>query len=337
MTEVEMVNQETNILLAYFIMVVLLACTLYFLNENNLLRLQLADREAELSAVHAELGAKDVFVTEARVELVEFRNEIDRLGKGLNESGDWIQNNSVLSGSLESVATDVEQNCIINGTLDLACISKEMEKTMGFRYITEWEDRLFSLEEMAAREGGDCDDYALFAKALLNTMKDRNVSVGLAARNVTGSSIFSLVDLNGTFNSSESVSVGDLDSVYPVAICYTISSRGEAIGGHCVNAMSAAPIESVEDLEKLEGAPTFDPQNGKFTGIVGEDFHLCVDGETDCDHKRTSIGTIVTDTDLYEFKDDSWKSPGRYKDVMDGMLERIDATLSRTDAWDNSG
>ncbi|MDD5172336.1 MAG: hypothetical protein PHF60_04860 [Candidatus ainarchaeum sp.] len=328
-------KNENNLLLSYFIIVVLLVCTVYFWNDNNLLTLQLADRESELANVHAELGAKDIFVAEAKQDLLDLRRSITDVQNSLNESTQWFTDNSRMSGSLENFTADVEDACITDTVLDLACIKDEMSNRLDFRFRSEWEDRLYSIDEMVGRQGGDCDDYSLFMKAMLNTMKEDKIAANLSARNNNLHAVFmGLGDERSPYDTSDMEYVGDLQSIYPIAICYTLSAHEEAISGHCIDALSTVPIESLDDLAKLDGAQTFDPQDGTYTGEIGDEFYICQDGETDCERNRDSVTVVITDGDIYEFKEGRWNYLGQYEVSIETMLGQVDGTLSRCEAWD---
>jgi hypothetical protein len=328
-------KNENNILLSYFIIVVLLVCTAYFWNDNNLLRLQLADRESELTNAHAELGAKDIFVMEARQDLLDLKRDITAVQDSLNESTQWFTDNSRMSDSLGDFTAQVEDACVTDAILDLACIENEMSKNLGFRFKSEWDDRLYSIDEMVEREGGDCDDYALFMKALLNTLKEDGVEAGLSARKHGGmQATFTRFDKDNSTDDSDREDIGDLQSVYPIALCYTMSAFEGEISGHCINALSTVPVESADDLQKLDGAKAFDPQDGVYKGVVGEEFYICEDGEKDCELRRDSLCVVVTDEDIYEFKDSRWNNLGQYDSRIGIMLGQVDGTLSQCAVWD---
>ncbi len=327
-------KSENSLLLSYFIIVVLLACTAYFLNENNLLRLQLADRESEVAAVHAEMGAKDIFVIEARQDLIDFRHNVTAVQDAVDRSREWFTNNSRMPPSLFNFTSQAETVCAANGTFALGCINSAMQEDLGFRFLSEWTDRLYSIPEMIDRGGGDCDDYSLFAMALLNSMKEDGVRADLRVGEARGVEAV-LLGL-GENDSSTGTSAGDLQAVYPMAMCYTISSRNEDISGHCINILSRSRVESIDELEKLNGSMTFDPQNGDFTGLVGDDFHICADGDTGCELRRDSINIVMTGDDIYEFKDGRWKSLGENKKKLDAVLGKVDGTLAMPEAWEDN-
>lgn len=329
-------KNENNLLLSYFIIVVLLACTVYFLNENNLLRMQLADRESEVAAVNAEMGAKEIFVIDAKQELMDFRRNITQVEEKVDDSRKWFMGNSHMPDSLGNFTSQVRTRCIENGTLRLPCIEDRMATDLDYKFKGEWTDRLYPIDEMIERTGGDCDDYSLFAMALLNTMKEDGVAAELGAVEEANPriSFFGRGEDESEDSSDGSMSIGSLQSVYPVEICYTISSSGDAISGHCIVALSPVPIESADDLQKLNGSATFDPQNGEFGGTIGDEYGVCKDGDEGCELRSGNMNIVVTEDDIYEFKDGEWKYFGKYEKQIDTILGTMDATLTSTESWD---
>ncbi|VVC04386.1 Uncharacterised protein [Candidatus Bilamarchaeum dharawalense] len=268
----------------------------------------LTHTQNELNATRAELTNKSISLEEAQIEFATLQTEVENISLSINESIQWFKTNSHMSPTLEFFPGYVTSKCIQGSdTLNLACIDFFMEKRLEFFYKDESPDKLNTLDEMVAKGGGDCEDYSLFLKAVLNDIKKTEPHVKLMGW-TTGSSKFTVYEGSDTawyYKNAQAKPLGLLEDLNPVIICYTTFYTDEQLRGHCVVGLPSAKIESAADLYKLNGAQTFEPQDGSYTGMISTDLFLC--GGEDCGKSTKDIIIVITDDDFYKMENGEWQ------------------------------
>jgi hypothetical protein len=306
------------------------------LNETNAelnataSKLELAEKE--LSDAREELNQSAMSLEQAREEFVSLDENLTRMEKSLDESVQWFKDNSLLPASAAYFAPYVSNRCVDDGTLNLACVAFFMDRRLGFTYRNEEGDRLYSIDEMLTRGGGDCEDYSLFLKALLNTLAPGKGDLQLMAWK-PGDGQFRIYESEGHYwyYNGRAVRLAKLDEAHPYDICYA-----GVTNGHCIVALSANAIGSVDGMGALEGAAAFEPQNGEYMGTVnggvgtvgdGDGFHLCRNGEKECGQSPGDIFIVMADDDIYQFRDGRWESLDTQHAGVETLRKRIAAAI----------
>ncbi len=288
---------------------------------------ELAQREAELNYTQAALSETAETLNETIQEFVVMREEISGLEESITSSIQWFRENSALPRSMDRLFWRIDRECKDANTLRLGCAIFIMEDEVGFSYKNEYPDRLYSLDEMVAKNGGDCEDYALMAKAILNRYKDAGLGPELEAWEA-GPGMYVIYQDDETiwYMDGEAYPLGSLREMHPYAICYTTYVSGMDFEGHCRVALAEGGISSASEMGRLDGAQVFEPQTGEYTGKVGEDYRLCAEGESFCDREVGSIVFVIGDGDLYQFKEGSWvgyELYGEYLSQLDWRIAQI--------------
>ncbi|MFH1521110.1 MAG: hypothetical protein ABID61_05685 [Candidatus Micrarchaeota archaeon] len=268
--------------------------------------------QQQLNLTKSELSNTSLSLEEAQSEFSIIKSEIDDIAFSINESIQWFNSNSHLGPSTEFFSDYVYDKCVHSDTLNLPCIEFFMEKRLDFFYEEESPDKLYSIDEMISRGGGDCEDYSLFLKAVLNDLKlsDPDLQVMGWTKGDNNFMVYEGSSSSWFFKNAQPVYFGSLSDRYPVVFCYVTSYTDEELRGHCIVALSKEKIETKADLYKLNGAATFEPQDGEYKGTISNDYFLC--GGEDCGKSTHDIILIITDDDFYKMVGGEWQSLAFY-------------------------
>lgn len=299
--------------------------------ELELTKMNLNETSVALNDTREDLRETQDLLNETIWEFEQLRDEVVGIEESVNSSIQWFRDNAVLPYSLNSFFRSSGVGCTDAGTLRLACIPFLMEKDLGFTYKSEYPDQLYSIDAMIAKDGGDCEDFALFLKAYLNRMKGTGVDRELEAWDGGGEKYVIFEEDDGTkwYVWGSPHPIGSLQDLNPYAICFTTKYEAETFEGHCIVALSEKEINSVEEMQNLDGAETFEPQNGHYEGRIGDQYHVCQEGELLCSRVPGSIIFVIADDDLYQFIDGEWVSYELYGDKASGLEQKIDAIVER--------
>ena len=277
--------------------------TLYSTNEElNETKSKLENTEGELNITKTQLSETINILNETIDEIIILKEEIVEIEDSINSSIQWFQDNSELPDSLDFFITRINSKCVESNKLNLGCVAYIMEDKLHFTYKPEIPDRLYSIDEMYAKMGGDCEDYSLFVKAALNSLRGSGRNLRLEAWDYSNDKyIVYETDETQYYVPGEGIVLGRLNDVYPYVLCYTTHSDGVNIWGHCIVVLSENEIESVDKLNELNGAEAFEPQNGMYMGEVGRTFYICKEGEEYCDKNTNSVILIIGDDDIFRF------------------------------------
>ena len=304
-----------------------LSSTQLALNQTN------STLQAALSALDLSLGkleSQGQTLEQTREEMSSLSQNLTDMEQSINESIKWFTDNSVLTPGTSFFAPYAADRCVSGNELNLACVEYFMEKRLGFEYINKSADKLYSIDEMIAHGGGDCKEYSIFLKALLNTYKDEGKDYELTGW-TPGSGRFQIYSSGQTlwYYNGSATDLGMLEGLKPYSICYVTQVSDEEIEGHCIVALAEDNV-SVESggLTGLDGAMAFEPQDGQYMGDVGTAFHVCQSGEEDCDTSVGSIVIVMSDNDIYEFRDGQWDSLGGFMDMASVLGKRLENATS---------
>ncbi len=302
-------------------------------NINNELNLSLIKKEEEISRLNQTIDKLELELkralsnlnsSESRInELKEYVfNEINEYINKIEEKMRWMKENSVLPEELYHKSYwNVETRCNDeNDNLNLACIPFIISEFKSTDYQYETEDKLNSVEEFA-KYGGDCEDYVLFMKAFLNTVREKEYQ--LLGWEEGGGKFTVYEDSSGRwyYNNARKHKFGKLSDLYPIGICYLYSE--EDYEGHCIIALSERRIEGIEHVSLLEGSETFEPQSGAYTGDIGEEYHLCREGDSQCGNNKGDIFLLLLDNDILYFDDGEWSGFYKLNESLYNLKEKI--------------
>ena len=283
----------------------------------------LRQKEAEAGRLQSALDEAQHNLTSAQYRIQtqtqsirQLLAEISDTQSTLNSTWQWLKDNAYLpvnfSWNSDIFKQRISEDCIDLGNLNLGCISYRMESTaLSLRYKTDIAagkvDHLQSLEETIQREGGDCEDYALFVKATLNSIQAENKNLqAVAWASAHGEFVIyprasAHPDSYFYYPNASAVDMGSLDNLHPYVVCYSVGSSG-----HCTLALSDHPIYSSSQVGSLEGARVFEPQNGEYLGTVGKEFSVCEPSAGDCQQRLNDIFLIISDDDIYQASSGRW-------------------------------
>lgn len=299
--------------------------------ELNASRAETRSLMRRLNETEAELEETRDTLAEASDEISRIREEALEMDEQINESIAWFKDNAELPETLKAdrFVNHVEKSCVGDSTLRLACVSYLMKEDLGFMYKDDpTGDRLYSIEEIITRRGGDCEDYSLFYKALLNRFEGEDLSLEAWT---TGTGRYVIYEDTSTgrywyYDDSDGITLGNAKVEKPYVACYFYGMEGETRVGHCIIMLANSTIDSPDDItnKKLDGAMLFEPQDGQYMGSIGDEYTVCEEGDETCDMEDYSLTFIITDSDLFEFSGGEW-------DYYAGSHEDIGTLIARLD------
>jgi hypothetical protein len=185
------------------------------------------------------------------------------------------------------------------------------------------EDHLQSLKETIDLGWGDCEDYSLLFKAVLNSMRERNASLVATAWQPAESGEFRIYpkeapDESGpywAYTKAKAALLGQLSNYY--VVCYTMTPTS----GHCIVAMSGNQVNDSSQVPLLDGAELFEPQSGGYRGRMGESLYIC--GQQGCRNTGGRVWLVISDSDLYIYGDGGWEG---YADTL-RQVQEAEASL----------
>jgi len=89
----------------------------------------------------------------------------------LQEKMYWYSQNADFGGETKGFLSRIETKCIDGRTLSMPCVAIVLENR-SFEYISEGSDHIKSLGEFEQDGGGDCEDWSIFVKAIINEMAE---------------------------------------------------------------------------------------------------------------------------------------------------------------------
>ncbi len=292
---------------------------------------EIRDLEAELNETQTELEEAQTTLEEAQQDIAAIRNETLAMDEKINQSIQWFTDNAGLPSTLkvDRFISKAKKGCEQDNTLNLGCVSYLMGSELGMTYKNDpTGDRIYSIDEIITRKGGDCEDYALFFKAVLNRFRGQDLEAEAWERGIGRYTIYedNATNTRWYYSNAQGRELGNLQDLNPYAACYWNDVFGTRWGGHCIIMLTSANITSSADIsnEKLADAVFFEPQNGKYMGSMGDEFQTCADGDIGCDEETYRIVFVITDKDLYEFSDGKWNYYAGYGGRLDELLANLD-------------
>ena len=287
----------------------------------------------ELKSTKENLSQTQLQLNAAQQKADGIKEEVQSLEKNLNASMSWFKQNSQLnsqdSWDIDIFLKRIRSDCILNNTLNLPCINYLNERTvLHLEYLDDLEagetDHLQSLEQSIKRRGGDCEDYALFFKAIMQTLKSDD-DLYLKAWEPAQSGDYVVwpqvenPEMYVYYNNARGRIISNLKNSHPYVMCYT----ADIYSGHCRIALSENKLTS-DTIQNLDGAQVFEPQTGKFGGTVGVNYFVCASTQEQCYQTPGAITLVISDSDIIQITDSKWVS---YDDYL-SQTEQISAILN---------
>lgn len=285
----------------------------------------LAQEEEKTRILQTQLGSAQKNLSDTKKELEQnfqrlstLKSDISEMTKELDDSMQWFEDNSYLpeshSWNVEILQTRITKDCVYEGRLNLACITHRMANTaVSLRYLEDLDagssDHLQSLIETADRGGGDCEDFSLFFKSIINSLKESGNDEKIIAWFPSQGSEFRVFPLDEDAESyyyypnAASVEIGALDTYHPYVVCFARDHSS----GHCAVALSQDELKSSSDIYSLDSAHVFEPQSGLYLGQIGRNFRICDEDHGDaCWQAPNTILIVITDNDIYRVWKGKW-------------------------------
>ena len=288
---------------------------------------EIENLQKELNESEEDLEKTRGILSEARDEIADIRDETEELGDEIEQSIQWFTDNSELPDifKTERLLGIIERRCEESGNLRLACISYLMEDELGITYKTDiGEDQLYSIQEIIDRKGGDCEDFSLFFKATIQSLKTNDFELEAWASGGGRYDIYQDDDTVWYYEDAHAVEIGNLRSLNAYPVCYYYGYNATYLLGHCVVMFTEKTISSPDDLttENLMDANFVEPQNGRYVGKMGAPFTMCSEGNCE---EEYAISFVITENDLYEFSAGEWEYYHGQKERVEELVGELDS------------
>ena len=289
---------------------------------------QLSQANASLSQAQAQLLQTEQALNESRESLAGQQQRVDALNQEfstlestINSSIAWFRDNAYMPANYtwttDIFMSRVVPDCADGGALNLACISYLMENTaFSIHYrsdsVSGSADHLQGVKETIGLGWGDCEDYSLIFKAILNSVRQKNASLRLVAWQPAETGEFRIYPKATpgetgpywAYTNAAGVDMGSPSQAY--VACYTV----DAASGHCIVALSGNNVAESTQVPLLSGAYLFEPQSGRYLGKIGESLQMC--GGSGCKSETGKIWLVISDNDLYIYGDNGWQGYADY-------------------------
>ncbi|MCX6771754.1 MAG: hypothetical protein NTX79_06895 [Candidatus Micrarchaeota archaeon] len=285
--------------------------------------------QAQLLQTEAELNESRQSIAGQQQKLYALNSEFSTLESTINSSIAWFRGNAYMPKDFGFIADAgqqrvmagfiprIESDCVDSGSLNLACISHLMENTaFSIHYRSDTvagsEDHLQSVKETIGLGWGDCEDYSLILKAILNSVRKDNASLSIVAWQPADSGEFRVYPKetpgeSGAFwvyKNAKGAPMGSPRHAY--VICYSVDAQT----GHCTVALSDADVQSSNQVPSLQGAYAFEPQSGRYLGKLGESLSICT--HSGCKNMGGVVWLVISDSDLYIYGENGWEGYADY-------------------------
>lgn len=282
--------------------------------------------ESDIAAAEEKIRVINDALNETRGEYSAMQKDIQTNQEELSDRLTWLKNNSLLPQSIASFYGRATGVCASGSRLNLACVHFYMKEDLGFVYRQDNSDELYAINTMVGRKGGDCEDFSVFLKAFLTSFKANGGDELYGWEN--GDQKFTIATTGGGYwyypNAKEHI-FGSMANFYPYVVCYTTIPKVE---GHCVVALSKSLIGDVNQTRNLNGSEVFEPQSGKYLGVVGTNFEVCGKGDNNCVERVDYFYIIIGEDDLFNFYNGEWNSFQNFNSRLTNMYGLVDDRIS---------
>ncbi|MBN2121522.1 hypothetical protein JW721_00480 [Candidatus Micrarchaeota archaeon] len=213
-------------------------------------------------------------------EYSELMGQLEDFEDSLEDKMYWYSENADFNGANRNFLNSIDAECIHGSVLNMPCVAVMLEDK-GFRYIPEGSDYIKSLEEFEDAKGGDCEDWSMFVKAIINEMANEE---GIRKLEILDTSRPGRTDI---YEEGEVIYYYPYDSITVDLEDLNVACFPLGSGGHC--ALISSDV-------------LFEPQDGIYLGDVewvGED--LLIDGEG-------HVEILIDSTDIRVDDGEEWIS-----------------------------
>ncbi|MFA6328756.1 MAG: hypothetical protein WCY41_04890 [Candidatus Micrarchaeia archaeon] len=293
---------------------------------------RLADASAQLSITESELNESRASLAGQQQKVDALRGELSTLETTINDSIAWFRSNAYMpenyTWTTDIFMSRMMSDCTYGGALNLACISHLMENTAFSIHYREdiaagSEDHLQSVKETIGLGWGDCEDYALIFKAILNSARKENASLDVVAWQPAESGEFRVYPTDPSddgravwvYANAKAAPMGSPSHAY--VVCYSVDEAS----GHCTVALSDADVQSSSQVPLLDGAYVFEPQSGRYMGKLGESLSICT--HSGCKQQGGKVWLVISDADLYMYGENGWRGYADYLSRVEGARSSL--------------
>lgn len=232
------------------------------------------------------------------------KSELDNFENTLMAKWQWVKDNAVLGADeVHKVEDPLDEYC--GPDIKLACIPVVLSMKERYGYAEDYGDEIKPIKQFIADKGGDCEDWALFMKAYINSEPGNKM---IRAYENGGGADYTIFEDGSTiyyYSDAREVKIGRRGDLEVFVICYDAGYVG-----HCIIAFAnRTSSHDTSILERIDNAIAVEPQNGKVFGRV----HNSHDATGKLYLNLTSgegrpIQIIVSDDDLFLYNNDKWNS-----------------------------
>jgi|GEM_PF-3393363 len=161
----------------------------------------------------------------------------------------------------------VKDKCLLENKLNLPCAINILKEKYSYKYISDKDDELSSVEEFINKKGGDCEDWSLFVSSLINYfVRNYKIDYIILYEQKIGYNfyLYKEGDIEYYYQDATSKNINLIEYKYQNIICY-IRNQTE---GHCIIALSNEYINPL-NLNKVK-AVLLEPQSGEYIGNLKE-------------------------------------------------------------------
>lgn len=266
-----------------------------FLQKNcDLLSNENEDIKGENKRLKQESALISSKMRNVEIELSKAEDKLNEFQIIVQDSIQWFKQNINIEnyGDYGLIREELSR-CVhyMDGCrIDLGCLYSTNKKN-GFEYkldekTSKKADFLQDLRQIFSNKGGDCEDFSLLYRA------EYNYLLSQCLRNYSRSEI---VPYTGDM---------EINKTYMYIVCGTWDPK-EIVAewaGHCMVALSKAPIASTSDVySAIKASTLIEPQNGQFEGHMGETDTIYIFPDGQPPNTLYYIDFVITDDDLKIF------------------------------------
>ena len=221
--------------------------------------------------------------------------EIENFEMDLQEKMYWYTENADFGGETKGFLSRIDTKCIEDDVLNMPCVSYVLDER-NYKYRSEGKDYIKSLDEFERDRGGDCEDWSIFVKAIINEIGEEYEIDELRVVDFNRPGYFEVYADDGiTYYYSYAdinMEIEDLQvACFPVGGGY----------GHC-----ALVSDDV----------IFEPQDGSYLARAEWD------GESYLIRDGGFVEVLIDDEDIHVDTGEGWVSYASFIEKIEGILEK---------------
>ncbi|MBD3389551.1 hypothetical protein GF415_01190 [Candidatus Micrarchaeota archaeon] len=262
--------------------------------ELNATKERIGEVEEEFGQFQEEYISLQEEYEQKTEEYESLRGEMEDFEAELEEKMYWYTENADFGGETKGFISRIETKCVEGDTLNMPCVALMLEER-DFSYKSEGEDYIKSLDEFEADEGGDCEDWSMFVKAIINELEREEGVDELVLVDFSKSGYMEVYEDEGvTYYYSNEEVYADVEDVE--VACFPVTSGY----GHCA---------------LVSGGKLFEPQEGSYIGeVYWEEGDYLVEG-------WGFVEVYIDEEDIHIDSGDKWISYSYFIERIGELLE----------------